>query len=107
MSAGHGLLRITVGKEAVYEDNPDLNGQIVSHIERWRDSVEVGTIVSIADMMNFEIPGRHGMPAEIVMDQVFPPVGGPCRIAGVEGVSMEGPLLEVATGRPKFIKRTA
>lgn len=104
MSHMPGYIKVT--KEMVYERYPDLDDRIVSHIEQWRDSVEVGTSVTVAEMMNFQSSGRHGMPVEIVMDHVFPE-GGACSIKGVEGVSVQGPPLEVAHGMPKLIKRVS
>jgi len=114
-----GLIKFS--KETWYKRYPDLDDRILAHIEAWRDSVEPGTMVTLNKMMNCSSTcgcpadgqlltcqgSGHGMPIEIVTDIVFPFDGSPCPIAGVEGVSAQGPLLEVSFGMPKFIKRTA
>jgi hypothetical protein len=111
MSAGHSLLHITVSKEAAYERCPGLDARIVGHIKQWRDSVELGTTVTINKMMNCSstcgcsTEGQStkcagagpGYPVEIVLDCVFPPDGDPCRIEGVKGI---------ADSTPKQIQRT-
>jgi len=90
-----GYIRIT--KEAIYARYPDLDSRIAAHTSKWRDSVDVGVSATIDEMLNFENPGNHGMPVEIVMIHLFPADGTPCAVPGVEGVS---------DVMPKRVKRT-
>ena len=98
---------IKSSEEKWYERYPDLDARILCHIQEWRHSVEIGTIVSVADMMNFKAPGRHGMPGEIVLAHLFPE-DGPCRIEGVRGIATQLTAEEIEAGyaSPKFIQRT-
>jgi hypothetical protein len=99
---------IKISKEKLYERYPDLDARILCHILKWRDSVKVGTIVTIADMMNFESPGHRGMPGEIVLDIVFPK-HGKCSVEGVRGITAQLSPEEIEAGyaAPKFIQRIA
>lgn len=108
MSAQQAPGCVKVAKDAIYERYPDLDTQIILHILKWRDSVKVGTIVTIADMMNFESPGHHGLPGEIVLDIVFPKYGK-CPVEGVRGVTAQLSPEEAEAGyaSPKFIQRIA
>jgi hypothetical protein len=119
-----GYIRTT--KEAVRAHwaakGVDIDAKIVDHIERWRDSVDPGTTVSIFKMLVFDVECNcpaagwvhtkkcrgfaHGMPIEIVMEHIFPPDGTPCAIKGVEGLTMHGPLIEVGLGLPRFIQKS-
>jgi hypothetical protein len=108
VKAARTLGYIEVTKEAVYERYPDLDITITMHIARWRDSVKVGTVVPIADMMNFETPGHHNMPVEAVLDHVFPE-SGKCWVEGVRGIAMQLSPQEIEAGWAplRFIQRTA
>lgn len=64
---------------------PDLDARVVAHLERWRDSVPVGSEFSINHMLNWFETGRHGLPLEVVEEVVFPPDGSPCAVPGVVG----------------------
>ena len=106
---------IKVSKEAVYALLTDLDAKIVKHIEQWRDAVPAGTTVTIAEMLTgqYQGPGgalmltpcATGMPLEIVRDHLLPPDGSPCAIDGITVLAVQGPLLEVALGRPMMIKK--
>jgi hypothetical protein len=106
MGTKHALANIKVTIEDVYDRYPDLDYQIASHITKWRDSVSVGTIVTVAEMMNFEAPGSHGLPVEAVLGHVFPQQG-PCRIEGVRGFTMQLSPEEIEAGYAplKFVQR--
>ncbi|WP_055532956.1 hypothetical protein [Streptomyces graminilatus] len=91
-----GYIKFT--REAVYARYPDLDARIAAHIAKWRDSVDFGASATIDEMLNFQDPGNHGMPVEIVMIHLFPLGGGPCAVPGVEGVS---------DVMPKRVRRTA
>ncbi|MFE0472373.1 hypothetical protein ACFW2V_12230 [Streptomyces sp. NPDC058947] len=108
MSAGYAPGSVKVTKGAVHDRYPDLDARIAAHIQNWRDSVAVGTTVSVADMMNFAAPGRHNMPVEIVLDHLFP-VNGKCQVKGVEGVVSHPSSEEAEWGYAplKFVTRTA
>lgn len=100
MSTVHIPGSIKVTKEAVYALRPDLDAQILAHIEQWRDSVPTGSTVTIDKMLNCSATcgcpastylaackgSRHGLAVEIVLDQIFPPDGGPCLVEGVKGI---------------------
>ncbi|MFI0265591.1 hypothetical protein [Streptomyces luteogriseus] len=91
---------ITVTKQSVYARYPDIDSRIIAHIEQWRDSVPVGTSMSIDKMMCCSATcgcpadtklakckgSGHGMPVEIVLDLIFPE-GSSCAIEGVKGIS--------------------
>jgi hypothetical protein len=112
MKPGH----IKVTKEAVYARLPDLDDRIIARVEAWRDSVEVGTTATIAEMLTGQNTGPGGalmltpcptdMPLEVVFDHLTP-ADGECTIKGVEVVDLVGPLWEHALGRPKMIRRIA
>jgi hypothetical protein len=103
-----GYIKVT--RESVYERFPDLDARIIAHVEAWRDSVEVGTTVTIAEMLIG--PGwvratpshSTNMPLEVVFDHLTP-AEGECTIKGVEIVPLVGPLWGQALGRPKFIRK--
>lgn len=78
---------ITVTREALYTLHPCLDVRIVSHIEAWRESVPVGTAVTVDKMLNCTptcgcpedtitaaCKGNrgHGMALEAVMDHLNP-----------------------------------
>lgn len=91
---------ITVTMQAVYARYPDLDSRIIAHIEQWRDSVPVGTCVTIDKMLNCSADcgcsadsklakckgSGHGMPVEAVLSVVFPE-GSSCAVEGVKGIS--------------------
>lgn len=114
---GRGRIRVTtqkapgyikLQKEAWYDRYPDLDTKIILHLVKWRDSVKIGSIATIADMMNFESSGHHGMPGEIVLDIVFPK-NGKCPVEGLRGITAQLSPEEAEAGyvAPKFIQRIA
>jgi hypothetical protein len=101
---------ITVTREALYTVRPTLDARILAHIEAWRESVPVGTAVTVDKMLNCApgcgCPGDtitaackgnrgHGMALEAVMDHLNPE-GSVCAIPGIAVSTYSMPFLVVA-----------
>lgn len=118
---------ISVSKSAVYayyaEDGIDIGAVVAAHIKAWADTVPVGTMVNIFQMLTYDVncacppagwvhvdkcPGlKPPAPMEIIMDVIFPPDGSPCQVPGVKGCTAYGPLLEHSLGMIKYIQKIA
>jgi hypothetical protein len=86
------MLRITVPLEIVLDG---IEGDVVRHIEEWRDSVQVGDSVAIFKLLDYSsstYPGRHNPPVDAVMAFVFE-----SRVEGVKGESSTVPHRAVRT----------
>lgn len=84
-------------KEAWYQRYPDLDARMVDHVTGWRDSVPVGTIVTVSDMLNYKDPGRHGIPIEVIGDFLSPKYGK-CPVEGVRPLRTQLSPEEEAAG---------
>lgn len=81
----------------------DIDKAIIEHIEEWRDSVAIGTAVTIDKMLNCTpecgcLPGgtlinckgpRKGLPVEVVLDHIFSRQS----VSGVKGNNEAMPFL--------------
>ncbi|WP_432158560.1 hypothetical protein [Streptomyces sp. bgisy153] len=94
-------------KQAVYALIPDADEQALAWIQAWADKVPSGTQMIFAKMKCALADGPCGcpedayvykcrgpyppVPIEIIADLLLPPDGGPCPVAGVEGVMLLAP----------------
>lgn len=63
---------------------------VQTHLEEWRDSVQVGDTATVAQIVSFECAECKGEypPAGAIAARLFPPASaGPCKIQGVVGVT--------------------
>ncbi|KPI24667.1 hypothetical protein OV320_7872 [Actinobacteria bacterium OV320] len=94
---------ITVTTQDIYETRPDIDKAVIAHIEEWRDSVDIGTAVTLDKMMNcnpecgcladstlIKCKGpRKGLAVEIVLDHIFSRQS----VSGVRGNNEKTPFL--------------
>jgi hypothetical protein len=102
---------ITVTREALYALYPDLDARLLAHIEAWRESVPVGTAVTVDKMLNCSPDcgcppdlllhackgPRPFIPLEVVMDHLAPQ-DGVCALPGVKVLRDRMPFWVMRTG---------
>lgn len=84
---------------------PGFESRLRTHIEAWRLSVPVGTLMTVNKMLNCDAScgcppvgqllackgPRPGVPLEVVRDLLLPPDDTPCTIPGVRLLTEFGP----------------